>query len=83
MKIFQVTGDWTVFRIPIKRHYDNVEYCNMAKWLKENCSGTYKLFLISHGIIKNSNYKNGDYKPLLEVDLLSDVDVMAFKLRWI
>ena len=86
MKVFQVTSDWTVFRIPIKNYDGDKMYCDMAEWLKENCSGTYKLFLISHGIIENSNYRNGgygDYKPLLEIDLLSDVDVMAFKLRWI
>lgn len=83
MKVFQVTSKWTIFRIPIELHDRNELYNNMEEWLKENCSGPYKLFLISLGAKGNSNYGNGDYKPLLEVDLLSDIDVMAFKLRWI
>ena len=82
MKVFQVTSNWTVFRIPIDESSDGI-YLEMKKWLKENCSGTYKLFMVLHGTIRNSNYNNGTYGRLLEVDLLSDVDVMAFKLRWI
>ena len=82
MKIFQVTGNWTVFRIPIKNYDGDEMFEDMEEWLKENCSGTYKLFLILYGLIGNSNYGNNDYKPLLEVDLSSDVDVVAFKLRW-
>lgn len=83
MKVYQVTANWTVFRIPIKQFNDRKMYNEIGEWLTENCVGTYKLFLISYGIIGNSNHRKGRYEPLLEVDLLSDVDVMAFKLRWI
>ena len=80
MKVFQVTSKWTVFRIPID---ESMYFIKMDDWLEENCSGPYKLFSISYGSSGNSDYGNGDYKPLLEVDLLSAVDVMAFKLRWL
>jgi len=83
MKVFQATSNWTTFRIPIGICDGDKMYRDMEEWLQENCSGTYKLFLISYGTIGNSDYGNGNYKPLLAIDLLSDVDVMAFKLRWI
>ena len=81
LKIFQVTGNWTVFRMPIL--HSGYDFDNMEDWLVENCVGTYKLFQIDHGTIGNSEYGHGDYTSLLEVDLLSDIDVMAFKLRWL
>lgn len=85
IKVFQVTSKWTVFRIPIsygKMDDKDDMYLDMAKWLKENCEGTYKLFMISHGNKGNGIYGNTTYDNLLEVDLLSDIDVVAFKLRW-
>ena len=82
IKVFQVTSEWTVFRIPIEELSEGI-YLEMKKWLEDNCSGTYKLFMILHGTINNSNYNNGTYGRLLEVDLLLDTDVVAFKLRWI
>lgn len=85
MKVFQVTSKWTVFRIPMYDKLDDKDamYLEMRKWLAENCSGTYKIFHILHGNKGKGIYGNTTYDNLLEVDLLSDVDVMAFKLRWI
>jgi len=84
IKVFQVTDNWTVFRIPITELGGESDgmYLEMKKWLEENCLGTYKLFMISHGFIGNSSYRKDMYSRLLEVDLLLDIDVVAFKLRW-
>ena len=85
IKVFQVTSKWTVFRIPIS--YGKLDdkddmYTDMREWLEDNCKGVYKLFMISHGTKGQGSYGNGIYGNLLEVDLLWDIDVMAFKLRW-
>lgn len=86
IKVFQVTSKWTVFRIPIsygKMDDKDAMYSNMREWLGENCEGTYKLFMISHGIKGQHSYGSGVYGHMLEIDLSLDIDVVAFKLRWV
>ena len=85
MNIYQVTNKWTTFKIPIN-HDDEMYYNKMKEWLEENCVDTYQLFFISYVIIGNCKLTNNDdeysYSNLLQINLVSATDVMAFKLRW-
>ena len=86
LRIFQVKANWSVFRIPVSE-VNNIETYNMLyDWLTENCVGTFKIFRIYCGA-KSTPLKHTcqheSYGDLVQVDLLDEVDVVAFKLKWL
>lgn len=88
--VYQVKSDWTVFRMPERDVEAFQMYEDIAFWLDQNCSGPYKVFLMSHG--ENATfYKHGKrskelnrhkYQPLVQVDIQYKKDAMLFKMAW-
>lgn len=83
LKVFQVIANWTIFRIPVTDDTIDEIYFELDGWLRENCTSIWKMFEISHGIKGNSDRIKAHYGGLIEVDLLEEADVVAFKLRWL
>ena len=83
LRVFEVVANWKIFRMPISSNEIDSTYLDMERWLNDNCKGTWKLFEISHGNRGNSVFGTGIYGRLLEVDLIAEEDIVAFKLRWL
>lgn len=83
LRIFQVKANWTVFRIPTTNEEVAGIYMMLNMWLEENCTSIYKIFDINCGNKGRGSFGASIYSRLIQIDLLDDVDVLAFKLRWL